>query len=143
MNSQVDSGLIEELESIGQAVSFRPGDRVVTEGEPGKGIYILRSGAARVSMNAHDGKVLQLRELEAGSFIGLSSSLTCDHCCCSVDAIGAVEFTFVPAQAAQEFLRSRPDLCLQVIQLLGQEMSSLCRELSILNSAMNPVRITT
>ena len=143
LNSQVDSGLIQELESIGQAVSFRSGDRVVTEGEPGAGIYILRSGSARVSMNSHEGKVLQLRELEAGSFIGLSSSLSCDHCCYSVEAIGAAEFIFVPAQTAQEFLRSRPDLCLQVIQLLGQEMSSLCRERSILNSALRPVHIAT
>ena len=143
VNSQVSSGLIGEFESIGQAVSFRSGDRVVTEGEPGKGIYILRCGSARVSMNSHDDKVLQLRELVPGSFIGLSSSLTCDHYCCSIDAIGAVEFTFVPAHAAQEFLRSRPELCLQVIQLLGQEMSSLCRERSILNSAMKPAQITT
>jgi CRP/FNR family transcriptional regulator len=141
VNLQVGPGLIGELESIGQAVSFRSGDRVLTEGEPGKGIYILRSGSARVSMNSHDGKVLELRELEAGSFIGLSSSLSCDHCCYSVEATAAAEFIFVPAQTAQEFLRSRPDLCLQVIQLLGQEMSSLCHERSILNSATRPVHI--
>ena len=94
-------------------------------------------------MASHDGKTMQLRELEPGSFIGLSSTLSCDHCCYTVEATGTAEFTFVPAEAAQELLRSRPDLCLQVIQLLGKEMSSLCRERTILNTDIKPVRIGT
>jgi CRP-like cAMP-binding protein len=145
VNSQVTvfEGLIAELESIGQPVSCRPGERVLKEGEAGEGIYILRSGVARVSMASHDGKPRQLRELEPGSFIGLSSTLSCDHCCYTVEATGSAEFTFVPAEAAQELLRSRPDLCLQVIQLLGKEMSSLCHERTILNTDTKPVRIGT
>ncbi len=145
LKSQVmsETGLIAELESIGQPVSFRSGERVLTEGEAGKGIYILRSGSARVSMASHDGKTMQLRELEAGSFIGLSSTLSCDHCCYSVETTDVAEFTFVPARVVQEFLRSRPDLCLQVIQLLGKEMSSLCNERTILNAATRPIRIET
>jgi CRP-like cAMP-binding protein len=145
VNSQVGigKGLILELESIGQAVSYRPGECVLREGEAGKGIYILRAGAARVTMAAHDGKTMQLRELEPGCFIGLSSTLSCDHCCYTVETTGAADFTFVPANAAQELLRSRPDLCLQVIQLLGKEMSSLCHERAILNSDTKPIRIET
>ncbi len=143
VNSQagVVQGLIAALESIGQPVLCKPGERVLEEGETSKGIFILRSGVARVSMASHDGKARQLRELEPGSFIGLSSSLSCDHCCYTVEATGSAEFTFVPAEAAQELLRSRPDLCLQVIQLLGKEMSSLCHERTILNTDIKPVRI--
>jgi CRP/FNR family cyclic AMP-dependent transcriptional regulator len=143
LNSQVvvGPGLIAELETIGKPVSFHTGDRILTEGEPGKGIYILRSGSARVSMNSHDGNTIQLRELREGSFIGLSATLSCDHCCYSVEADGPAEFTLVSAGAAQELLRSRPDLCLQVIQLLGQEMSSLCNERTILNTGMKPIQI--
>jgi len=144
-NSQVgtEKGLILELESIGQPVSCRPGERILTEGESGKGIYVLRCGAAKVSMASHDGKTRELRELEPGSFIGLSSALSCDHSCYTVEATDAAEFTFVPAEAAQELLRARPDLCLQVIQLLGKEMSSLCHERTLLNTDTKPVQITT
>jgi CRP-like cAMP-binding protein len=136
-------GLIQELESIGKAVACNPGERVLQEGESGKGIYILRSGAAKVSMASQDGKSRELRELEPGSFIGLSSTLSCDHCCYTVETTGAAEFTFVPAEAAQELLRSRPDLCMQVIQLLGKEMSSLCHERTLLNTDTKPVQIAT
>ncbi len=145
MNSQVgtDKGLILEFASIGQPVSYKPGAHVLKEGEPGKGIYILRSGAAKVSMASHDGKTRELRELEPGSFIGLSSALSCDHCCYTVEVTAAAEFTFVPAEAAQQLLRSRPDLCLQVIQLLSREMSSLCHERTLLNMERKPVQIAT
>ena len=140
VNSQttVRNGLIEELESIGQSLSYAPGERVVNEGESGKGLYILRSGLARASMASHDGKAMQLRDLEPGSFIGLSSTLSCDHCCYTVETTARTEFIFVPAEAAQELLRSRPDLCLQVIQLLGKEMSSLCQERTALDHQTKP-----
>ncbi len=94
----VGTTLIGELESIGQPVSFGQDECVMAEGEPGKGIYILRSGSARVSMTSHDGKTIELRELDPGSFIGLSSTLSCDHSCYTVAAAGAAEFTFVPSQ---------------------------------------------
>jgi len=139
-----DIGLLEELESIGKPVSFAQGERVIIEGEQGKGIYILRSGVARISMTSHDGKTIDLRELRPGSFIGLSSALSCDHSCYTVETAGAAEFTFVAAQDAQELLRSRPDICIQVIQLLGREMASICNERTLLNATgTRPVHIET
>ncbi len=115
----------------------------MVEGEQGKGIYILRSGSARVSMTSHDGKTIALRELTPGSYIGLSSTLSCDHSCYTVQAAGAARFTFVPSGEAQELLRAHPDLCLQVIELLGKEMSSLCSERALLNAEAKPAQIRT
>ena len=136
-----ETALIQALESIGSQIAVCPGDKVLTEGEPGTGIYILRSGSARVSMESQDGNIIELRTLEAGSFFGLSCTLSCDHCCYTVEAGVPSEITFVPGQSAQELLRSRPDLCLQVIQLLGQEMSSICNERARINVESKPVRI--
>jgi CRP-like cAMP-binding protein len=142
-NNETQADLIAELEAIGSKVLFNPGERILTEGEAGKGIYILHSGSAKVSMATHTGEIVDLRTLEQGSFIGLSSTLSCDHCCYSVDAAEPCEFTFIPAERAQDFLRSRSDLCLQVIQLLGHEMSSLCNERALLNVRMQPIKIST
>lgn len=135
------ANLIAELEAIGRSVSFQAGERVITEGEPGDGVYILRSGSARVSMTAHDGETIQLRELGCGAFIGLSSTLSCDHSCYTVETAEAAAFTFIPVDKACEFLRQRTDLCLQVMQVLGQEMSAVCHERAILNARSQPVRI--
>lgn len=140
-DSPSNPALIQELESIGIRASFNPGECILTEGEAGKGIFVLHDGSAQVTMVSHNGETIGLRTLQPGSFIGLSSTLSCDHCCYSVHAAESCSFTFIPAGQAQEFLRSRPDLCLQVIQLLGQEMSSLCNERALLNARMQPVQI--
>lgn len=141
-DSQSTPALIHELESIGIKASFAPGECILAEGEAGKGIYLLQAGSAQVTMISHAGETIGLRTLQPGSFIGLSSSLSCDHCCYSVHAAESCTFTFIPAAQAQEFLRARPDLCLQVIKLLGQEMSSLCNERTLLNARMKPVQIS-
>lgn len=141
LQGQQNTALIQALESIGSPARFVAGDKVITEGEPGSGVYFLRSGSARISMKSHDGNIIELRTLEAGSFIGLSSALSCDHCCYSVEAGEPSEFIFVPTQSADTMLRARPDLCLQVIQLLGQEMSSLCNQRALINVDTRPVQI--
>jgi CRP-like cAMP-binding protein len=141
-NPDISAALIQGLESIGSKVSFSAGERIQSEGEPGKGIYLLRSGSAAISMTAHDGEIIALRTLQSGAFVGLSSTLSCDHCCYSAQAVEPCEFTFVPADKAREFLKARTSLCLQVIQLLGHEMSTVCNERAVLNARVKPVKIT-
>lgn len=140
LEGQVSPALVQQLESIGSLARFSPGERIMVEGEAGEGIYLLRLGAVRLSVATGEGDVVMLRTLAPGAFVGLSSTLSCDHCCYTVEAIEPSEFTFVPARAAQELLRTRPDLCLQIVQLLGQEMSSLCNERAAVNARKRPVR---
>lgn len=141
-NPNISAALIQELESIGSKVRFSAGERIQNEGDPGKGIYLLHSGSVAISMIAHDGEPIPLRTLESGAFIGLSSTLSCDHCCYSAEAIEPSEFTFIPADTAREFLKARTSLCLQVIQLLGHEMSTVCNERAVLNARRKPVKIS-
>ena len=112
--------LINQLQSVGSRVHFASGQPVLQEGEAGKGIYLLVSGLLSLSVSPQDGLSIPLRTLEPGSFVGLSSTLSCDHCCYTVKAVENSELTFVPGEAVHGLLRNRPDLCLQVIQLLGQ-----------------------
>jgi CRP-like cAMP-binding protein len=141
LDVEVSPALVKGLEAIGSKISFNAGEVILQEGDPGKGIFLLLSGSARLSMSSHNGGPIELRKLGPGAFVGLSSTLSCDHCCYTVEACEAAELMFVPAQRAQEFLRTRTDLCLQVIQLLGQEMSSLCNERALINARSQPVSI--
>lgn len=120
--------LAEQLEAIGTRVCHASGDRVVNEGDCGAGIYLLLSGSVRLSMKAEHGGTVEPKKLEPGAVIGLSSALNCDYYCYSVEALEACVFSFVPRDRLQELLRQRTDVCLQVIQLLGQEMTSVCTD---------------
>ncbi|HEU4510003.1 MAG TPA: Crp/Fnr family transcriptional regulator [Pyrinomonadaceae bacterium] len=60
----------------------RRGKVLFSEGEPARGIYILRTGRASVSITSSEGKVVILRMAEAGDVLGLNSVLRG----CSYDA---------------------------------------------------------
>lgn len=51
------------------------GKIIFAEGEPARGIYILRTGRASVSITSSEGKVVTLRTAQAGDVIGLNSVL--------------------------------------------------------------------
>ncbi len=45
------------------------------EGEPARGVYILRTGRATVSISSREGRVVMLRLAKAGDVLGLNSTL--------------------------------------------------------------------
>src|SRR6185295_198327 len=45
------------------------------EGEPARGVYILRSGRATVSISSTEGRVVTLRMAQAGEVLGLNAVL--------------------------------------------------------------------
>ena len=49
---------------------FRPGEEVFREGEPGVGMYIIRSGGVDIFQRGEDGSEQHLAHLETGDFFG-------------------------------------------------------------------------
>ncbi|CUT12325.1 cAMPbinding proteins catabolite gene activator and regulatory subunit of cAMPdependent protein kinases [Bradyrhizobium sp.] len=49
---------------------FDPGATVVTEGEPGRSLFIVKSGRLAVSKRANAGRVIPISVLEPGDFFG-------------------------------------------------------------------------
>jgi diguanylate cyclase (GGDEF)-like protein len=56
--------------------SYRPGQVVVSEGEPGDSLFVLASGEARVYVEGPDRRHREVRSLDAGDFFGEISLLT-------------------------------------------------------------------
>ncbi len=77
------------------------------------------------------GREITLKTFGPGTFIGLSGTLSSEPYCYTVEATEESAATYIPAAAALEFLRTRPEACLQLIQVLGQEMHWLCNKLAI------------
>ena len=128
----VSSDLTKEFEQLGSRVSIPAGERLITQGEHGKGIYLLHSGALRMMVSPAPGREIMLKTFGPGTFIGLSVTLSSELYCYTVEATEESAATDIPAAAA--FLNScwtRPEACLQLIQVLGQEMHWLCNKLAI------------
>ena len=51
------------------------GTVLFAEGEPARGVYILRTGRATVSISSSEGRIVMLRMAQAGDVLGLNSVL--------------------------------------------------------------------
>ena len=120
------------VEKAGTQQSYRPGERVYTEGEPADGAYIVRQGKVKLVASSSDGKALILRIALPGQVIGLSAALSERVNDTSAEVIEPTLVTFVKTRTLYYLMDSYGDLSLRLAQELSVEYSSLCQELSTL-----------
>jgi CRP/FNR family transcriptional regulator, cyclic AMP receptor protein len=83
------------------------GTVLFAEGEPARGVYILRTGRATVSISSSEGRIVMLRMAQAGDVLGLNSVLrNCSYDTtvktlepCRTDFISRVELTALMQQS--------------------------------------------
>ncbi len=68
--SRIPAANIQRIFSLMEEVTYKPGDKVITQGEPGDYYYIIQQGRCMVLRSTDDGKDVQLAELRAGESFG-------------------------------------------------------------------------
>jgi CRP-like cAMP-binding protein len=86
------------------AETYRKGDTIVRENEPGDTFYLLRSGEVRVSRQGSLGEELELQTLSAGDFFGEIALLTDLPRIATVRALGDARTWTLDRQAFQNLL---------------------------------------
>jgi len=74
--SSFDREALKEIIDSTLLRSFREGDIIVTEGEPGSSLFLIVSGSVKIFTRTDDGGHLPLAELGPGDFFGEVSLLT-------------------------------------------------------------------
>lgn len=100
------------------------GKVLFSEGEPARGIYILRTGRAAVSITSTEGRVVILRMAEAGDVLGLNSVLGGSSYDATVKTIGPCRTDFV-ARAELLDLMERPAGAKTMLTILSRELAEL------------------
>jgi thioredoxin reductase (NADPH) len=76
---------------FGEAVSFAPGEALVTAGEPARGLYLLRTGQVRVSRRDGLGGTVTIAEHGPGAFVAEVGQLSGRAALVDAHALGPVE----------------------------------------------------
>jgi CRP-like cAMP-binding protein len=115
-NTPFFSGLppedIEGIIEVGQPVSFSAGDRIVTEGEQGDGMYVVLSGTAEVDVGG------RFHKLTGGDFFGEMALVSAGKRMATVKATARVEALKIPADAFQDFLLEHPRCAILMMRAL-------------------------
>ncbi len=118
------------------------GNVLFTEGEPARGIYILLSGRATVSISSRGGKRVILRVAQSGDVLGLNSTLRNCSYDVTVQTLEPCRTDFVSRSELLAMMETSQQCTQAVLRELSHELTELGdRARSLLLSQTSSVRL--
>src|SRR5262245_46120684 len=110
--------------SVGNLNSlYSPGSILFAEGEPARGVYILRTGRAAVSISSSEGRIVMLRMAHAGDLVGLNSVLRNCSYDTTVTALEPCRTDFIPRAELIEFMQQSQAGAQAILNILSRELT--------------------
>lgn len=101
------------------------GQVLFAEGEPARGIYILRSGRASVSISSREGRVVILRMAQTGEVLGLNSVLRNATYDTTVKTLEPCRADFISKSELIDLMQRSPAGADAVMKMLSRELTQL------------------
>ena len=92
------------------------------EGQAARGVFVLCEGRVRISVCSESGKRLMLRMAGPGEVMGLSAALSGSPYEITAETIDNCQVAMVKRKDLLRFLREHREACLQVVNLLSQDL---------------------
>ncbi len=114
-----------ELKSLAAAVRdvrFADGQDIFKEGDPGDGLYVVRSGEVEISAVMGSGKRHGFFRVQAGDFFGEMAVLDRQPRSACATARGDTQLYFLPREEVTALLARSPDLSATLLQEISQRI---------------------
>jgi CRP-like cAMP-binding protein len=122
---QASQELFKALDAVASDLRAEAGDCIFREGTLSTGVYLLRAGTVRAFSAHKNGREIINRVVGPGAILGFPAAMCARTFQFSVDALEPATLAFVETRALNEHLRSRPDLCMQVVGMMSDELIEL------------------
>lgn len=101
------------------------GKVLFAEGEPARGVHVLRTGRATVSISSSEGRVVILRLAQAGDVLGLNSVLQNAAYETTVKALEPCRTDFISHAELIELMRKSQTATHAITKILSRELAEL------------------
>lgn len=118
----LDEPALQAIAMQTREVTFKKNAIVMTEGDVGESMYVIRSGSVKVFVSDDEGKELILYHQDAGSVVGDIALLDDAPRSASVSALESTTALMISKQRFLDLLREHPDLSIGVIRSLTQRL---------------------
>ena len=108
--------------------SFRDGEAILVEGEPGTGLHILETGKVALLKRCRDGRRQVLGYRMPFAHFGEMSMLNAEPASCTVTAVGDVDTLVMTKTQFTNLLHRSESLGVRVLRALCEELSNRARE---------------
>lgn len=119
LTATTDIGRI--LDAMATTATYPKNSVIFTQGEEPTGVYVVRKGAVRMTVNAGGSEVL-MRVAQPGSLLGLPGVLSNKPYSLTAHAVQPCELGFIKADELRKLIRENPAIGLQVLQLLSEDV---------------------
>jgi CRP/FNR family transcriptional regulator len=99
------------------------------EGQMPRGIFVLCSGKMKLSTTSKDGKVLILKQAEAGEVLGLSAAISGTSYVMTAEAASACQLDFISRQDLMALLERESEVGVHAAQWLSREFQGAYRDI--------------
>ncbi|HEX7331697.1 MAG TPA: Crp/Fnr family transcriptional regulator [Pyrinomonadaceae bacterium] len=130
-NGQTDADLYSLLHEIHGAHIHNlnslhcRGTVLFAEGEPARGIYILRTGRATVSISSSEGRIVMLRAAQAGDVLGLNSVLRNGSYDATVKTVEPCRTDFISRVELIGLMQQSQAAAQVILRVLSRELTEL------------------
>lgn len=115
--------LFAEFERIGTVLRKPKNTVLFRQGDAADGVHLIRSGEALLTLSSAKGKVLSAREVGHGAVLGLPATMSGRTYSLTATLLQDSEIVHVPAEQLRDLLRDNTEVCFEVVQVLGRELT--------------------
>jgi CRP/FNR family cyclic AMP-dependent transcriptional regulator len=119
---------LQELAALCQLRSFKPGQILFHEGDPGHALYLIRSGQVKIVRIAPDGQEILLRVAGPGECLGEMALLDDEPRSATLVALGPVEAVLLYREAFLELVEQQPGVALAVMAELTRKVRQMSEQ---------------
>lgn len=120
--SRLDETQLATLAEQSRELQFRKNAILMTEGDAGESMYVIRSGMVKVFVSDQDGKELVLYQQGPGSMIGDIALLDDAPRSASVSTLEETQVLMIGKASFLDCLRSSPEMAIGIIRSLTQRL---------------------
>jgi CRP-like cAMP-binding protein len=117
--------LQQALQEYGSSLSHPANKTLFSRGEKAFGLFLLKSGSARLSIpGALD------RSVGPGALLGVPGTLSRGIYSLTAELLEESQVLFVPSERVSELLAARPEIGFQMVQILSREVQAIRQRIS-------------
>ena len=120
---------LADLAAMRPPRDYEAGDMLFCEKQPASGVFLIREGRVRLSMNSSDGKRLSLRIARAGEILGLTAALSGNVCETTAETLSTARIIHISNTEFLAFLTRHPEVYRLVTEELSQQYNLACDQL--------------
>jgi len=113
---------LQEFDGIKSLETCPKGAVLFREGQAARGVFLLCQGRVRLSVCSETGQRMTLRVASAGEVLGMSAALSGRPYQVTAEALEPLQVAHVRRKELLHFLRDHRDVCLQVVNLLSEDL---------------------